>query len=233
MTQQFFGENQKNKTQTEERPCFNIIGIMGDSSCEKLVDLIHCRNCPEYSKAGKKLFDRDIPEGYMDEWAKIYAGIKETEITGNEAVIVFIIHEEMLALKLMLLQEVTDMSPVHSVPFRSGAVFKGLVNILGELLPCVSISNVSGLIKDNESKTERSSSSRMIVVNRDGERFVFPVDKVSGVYRITCERDVKSPASMSGTSASLMKGAFSLDDDMIGLLDDDKFFDFLNRSLVY
>ena len=222
-----------NKAQTEERPCYNIIGIMGDSSCEKLEEFLHCRNCPEYSKAGKKLFDRDIPKGYMDEWTKIYAGKKETEIHGNESVIVFIIHEEMFALKLMLLQEVTDIHPVHSVPFRTGAVFKGLVNIHGELLPCVSVPDVLGLTRENESKTDRSSTSRMIVLNRDGERFVFPVDKVAGVYRITCERDVKSPASMTGTSSSLMKGVFSLDDDKIGLLDEDKFFDFLNRSFVY
>jgi len=216
-----------------KKQCYSIIGIMGDSSCEKLQKFLHCRNCPEYSKAGKILFDRDIPEGYLDEWTKLFAGKKETEIPGTEAIIVFAIQEEWLAFKIFFLQEVTEIYPVHSVPFRTGNVFKGLVNIHGELLPCVSVSNVIGLPEEKKRKKEQLSGKRMIVVNRNGERFVFTVDKIYGVYRISPEKDIKSPAEMSDTSSSLMRGVFSLNDKMIGLFDEDKFFNFLNGSLVY
>ena len=47
--------------------CWNSEGIWGDSTCEKLLEAIHCANCPVYSDASKELFERKIPAEYFDE----------------------------------------------------------------------------------------------------------------------------------------------------------------------
>jgi len=38
--------------------CWNRIGIRGDMSCPRLREHIHCRNCPVYATAARRLLDR-------------------------------------------------------------------------------------------------------------------------------------------------------------------------------
>ena len=44
----------------EIRACWNEIGVQGNGSCPELRKVIHCRNCPVYSKAGVQLLDRPL-----------------------------------------------------------------------------------------------------------------------------------------------------------------------------
>ena len=219
-----------NKNNNHMQNCWTHIGIYGDSSCEKLEDYVHCRNCPVYYEAARSLFDRDIPIGYLEEWAKVYAGSEETEPPGTFFAVVFRLKDEWLALRTVHLQEVTKNRPVHYVPFRSSNVFLGLVNINGELVPCVSAADILGLTGDTE---EQSNESRMIVIKRDKERFVFPVDEMLGLRRLSPEDKQKTPATLSKSSTALSTGVFSLDEKTVGFLDEDKFFESLKRSLVF
>ena len=50
--------------------CWNTIGVRGDRTCPRLVEAVHCRNCPVYADAGRTLFDRPPPDGYAAEWAE-------------------------------------------------------------------------------------------------------------------------------------------------------------------
>lgn len=45
--------------------CWNRIGIRGDMSCPRLREHIHCRNCPVYASAARRLLDRH-PATYDD-----------------------------------------------------------------------------------------------------------------------------------------------------------------------
>ncbi|WP_233237774.1 chemotaxis protein CheW [Bordetella sp. LUAb4] len=38
--------------------CWNRIGVQGDMSCPRLREHIHCRNCPVYATAARRLLDR-------------------------------------------------------------------------------------------------------------------------------------------------------------------------------
>ena len=42
--------------------CWNRIGIRGDQSCPKLPEYVHCRNCPVYASAARRLLDRLPPQ---------------------------------------------------------------------------------------------------------------------------------------------------------------------------
>jgi len=222
-----------NNNDNHMQNCWTHIGVYGDSSCEKLTDFVHCRNCPVYFEAAQSLFDRDIPIGYLEEWTKVYAGSEETEPPGTIFAVVFRLKDEWLALRTAHLQEVTINRPVHYVPFRSGNVFLGLVNINGELVPCVSAADILGLTGDSEEQSNEKVYKRMIVVKKDRERFVFPVDEMLGLRRLSPKDKQKTPATLSKSSTALSTGVFSLDEKTVGFLDENKFFESLQRSLIF
>lgn len=213
--------------------CWNRTGINGDSSCQKLIDFVHCRNCPEYYKAARNLFDREIPEGYLEEWTDLYAGKEEKEIPGTIFVVVFRLKNEWLAMKTVCLQEVAKVRQVHYVPFRTSNVFMGLVNIHGVLVPCVSIADILGLTGDVEESSKQVIYKRLVVVNKDRELFVFPVDEILGIRRISPDNQKKIPATLSKSSTALSTGVYSIDEKTVGLLDEEKLFKSLQRSLTF
>ncbi|GAI16120.1 unnamed protein product [marine sediment metagenome] len=90
--------------------------------------------------------------------------------------------------------------------------------------------DILGLTGDTE---EQSNESRMIVIKRDRERFVFPVDEMLGLRRLSPEDKQKTPSTLSKSSTALSSGVFSLDEKTVGFLDEDKFFESLKRSLVF
>ena len=49
--------------------CWNRIGIRGDKSCGQLAEHVHCRNCPVYAAAAKRILDRLPPAMQEDEEA--------------------------------------------------------------------------------------------------------------------------------------------------------------------
>jgi len=48
--------------------CWREIGIAGNGTCERLPEMIHCRNCAEYSRGGRELFDRPASPELLEEW---------------------------------------------------------------------------------------------------------------------------------------------------------------------
>ena len=127
----------------------------------------------------------------------------------------------------------TSLRPVHRVPHRAG-LLAGLVNIRGELQLCVHLTQLLGM-KGQESGTVSSSAdgvvqaaepgrSRMIVVESDGERWVFPVDEVDQVYRVATADLTVPPATLSRSASRLTRAVFAWQERSIGLLEDGRLF---------
>ena len=221
------------KYKNNTNKCWEQIGIWGDSTCPKLTEFVHCHNCTDYFKAARSLFDREIPEGYREEWTNLLARSEETEIHGTIFVIVFRLRNEWLALRAGYIQEVTEILPVHPVPFRSNKMFKGLTNINGELIPCISATDIFELSGDIEQTSKHIITTHMIVVSKNGERFVFPVDEIMGIRCISLDDQQKTPATLSKSATTHSTGVFSIDGKTVGLLDEVKFLNSLQRSLTY
>jgi chemotaxis-related protein WspD len=212
--------------------CWNQIGVFGDFTCPKLADIVHCRNCTEYNKAGRTLFDREVSDEFLEEWTRNLTGIKETEALNTISVIVMRIKTEWLALKTIYLQETTNVRPVHRVPFRTNNVFRGIVNINGELLLCVSVADLLEYAHEEETgKDDTMIYKRMVVVDKDGLRYVFPVDEILGIYRIPSSDLKEPPVTLSKSPMTLVEGIFNLNEKKVGLLGEDRFIHALKRSL--
>jgi chemotaxis-related protein WspD len=195
--------------------------------------MVHCRNCVEYNKAGRTLFDREVSDEFLEEWTRNLTGIKETEALNTISVIIMRVKNEWLALKTIFLQETTNIRVVHRVPLRTNNVFKGIVNINGELLLCVSLADLLEYThEDEKGKDDAMIYKRMVVVNKGGERYVFPVDEILGIYRIPSSDLKEPPVTLSKSPMTLIEGIFNLNEKKVGLLGEDKFVHALKRSLA-
>jgi chemotaxis-related protein WspD len=157
---------------------------------------------------------------------------KETAKTETLSVIIFRLMNELLALKTVIFQEAAEKSVVHTIPLRVNRVFRGLVNINGELLLCVSVADLLDLTGDAMGEAPRKAYERMVVIRKDGKRLVFPVDEILGVHRISSEDVRDLPATLSRSARALSKGIFTINGQTVGLLDEDQFIPALNRSLT-
>lgn len=211
--------------------CWKEKGIFGDGSCLELATLIHCRRCPVYATAGRRHLDRGLPPQYLAERAKVMAMPKETARMGTLSVMVFRLSGERFALKTIFFQEAAEPSLIHTLPLKVNRVFRGIANINGELLLCISIADLLELTTEDENHTAPVIYERMLVVAHDGQRFVFPVEQILGVHRVALEDLGEVPATLSRSARSLTRGIFQLDGRHVGLLDEERLFPAMTRSL--
>jgi len=137
--------------------CWNRIGVWSKVTdrCPKLAKVIHCRNCPTYSLTSRRLLDRPVPDDYRQEWTSILARATVAKEANIHSAFVFRTGGEWLALPAGLIQEIVDMNLIHSLPHRSNAILRGVVNIRGKLELCFSIGallNIERFKQNREAK---------------------------------------------------------------------------------
>lgn len=215
-----------------DRTCWKEIGTFGDRSCPELAALAHCRNCPVYAAAGRRLLDREFPDGYREEWTALLANHKDSGEVETFSTIVFRLREELLALKTVFFQQAAEAAVPHTIPLRTGEVFKGIINVNGELVLCVDVAALLGITGEEGVTTVRKVYPRLVVVNREGQRFAFPTDEILGVHRFPLAAIQELPATVSRSIRALTAGILPWQGKTVGLLEEEKFFAALSRSLA-
>jgi len=217
---------------TDPNPaCWKERGVFGDKCCPELASLGHCRHCRIYTAAGRRLLDREAPADYPDEWTKLLAAPKAEGKAETLSVIVFRLGPELLALKTVFFQEAAEAARPHGIPLRTGEVFRGIVNANGELLCCMSLAPLLEL-PAAEGGGESKVYPRLVVIARQGQRFAFAADEVLGVHRLPPEALRALPATVARSLRALTTGIFPLEGRTVGLIDEEKLFAALTRSLA-
>jgi chemotaxis-related protein WspD len=219
-------------TQTD---CWNRIGVRGDRSCPELATVVHCHNCPVFAAAGRRFLDAPYPDGYLQEWAQRLAAPREEAATDLKSVLIFRLDEEWLALPVDVLIEVTTPRPIHRVPHRGG-LLAGLVNIRGELQLCVRLKQLLGITgRENEREEARKPANaalaRLLVVQREAERWVFPVDEVAQVFRFPIHELTRVPATLARSAVRFSRGVFVWQGHSVGYLDEASLFQRLRTTI--
>lgn len=206
--------------------CWKQIGVAGDASCARLAELGHCRNCEEYAHTGRTLFDRQPSASVREEWQRRLAEPNPCATLRGESIVVFEVCGQYLGLRTLLLERVTEMRAVHSLPSRSGEVFTGLVNVNGELLPCFSVAAALQLGKDNSP----SNPLRILVLRRGETRLACSVDKVIG-FVLLCKDELETPpVTLALHDRAFTAAVFSVKGKSAGLLDGIRFCERLIKS---
>jgi chemotaxis-related protein WspD len=222
--------------------CWNQIGVVGDRSCPELKTYIHCRNCPVYAIAGRSLLEREPPPGYLEEWTHLLsqekgAGeIQQVAPIGTISIGIFRLSGEWLALPAHLLKEVTQSNPIHTLPHRSNNILLGLVNIRGEIQMCVSLSELLGLEAVHANGNSKVSGphiyGRMIVVEKEDNRWVFPVDEIYGIHRIHPNDLTNVPSTLAKVPETYTKGVINWQSRSVSFLDDELLFYTLSKKVL-
>ncbi len=214
--------------------CWNIIGVRGDRSCPKLVELGHCRDCATYTQEGRALLNREAPQEYLEEWVSLLARERETVSRDEKSVQVFRLMSEWLALPAHCWMEVIEVRPVRHIPHRSSQVLLGLVSVRGEIHLCISLSSMLGIEKSEalEDAPSQRVSRRFCVVRKDNVSWVFPADEMYGLVSYN-EKDVESvPSTVAKSFQKFTWGLLNVAGKKIGLLDEARLFDGFSRSVV-
>jgi chemotaxis-related protein WspD len=178
------------------------------------------------------LLDRPLLPQYRHEWSVYFAQPKQFGAPAKASALVFRLNAEWFALRTQVFQEVAEHRLVHSLPHRQPGIVLGLVNIRGELLICVSFGHLLGLEQTPSSQTLRRTYDRLLVTSWDGNRLVFPADEVRGIHRFQMSELKEPPATLAKSNFSYTQGVLSWAGRSVGLLDADRLFSTLNRSLT-
>jgi chemotaxis-related protein WspD len=214
--------------------CWATIGVYGLGVCDLLNEYDHCKHCPVYVHSGRKLLERPIADGLIDEWSEIFRQEKATEIIDKISVVIFSISGEWLAIRTDLFQEAVVYKFVHYVPGRSNKYFLGVVNINGELYLSISLAAFLDLPEvmpiDDKGK---SVFKVLLVLNETCMRYGFPVDEFEGVISISAGSLEDTPATLSKNENTISAKVFNHRNNKVGLIDDKKLIEILRRRLTW
>lgn len=214
--------------------CWRRIGVQGDRSCERLRQHVHCRNCPVFSDAAVRFLDRDISVGQRAEWTRLISRPTTVSERDSQSIVIFRIGPEWLGLRTTVFSEVASERPIHDLPHRRHPALRGVVNLHGALVVCVSLSTLLGLDPAVQPRADLGQlvHPRLLVLKSPKGRVALPVDEVQAVHRYH-PRDVRPvPSTVSGGAGALTRGILNHLDRSVGLLDESAIFDSLDRSLA-
>ncbi len=97
--------------------------------------------------------------------------------------LVFRLGIEWLAIDILMAVEVTSLRPVHRVPHRTNRVFAGLINLRGQLHPCVSLHGLLA-IDAIDPTVNPPIAPRLILIRKESDTWAFAADEVSGVQQV-------------------------------------------------
>ncbi len=210
--------------------CWNRIGIRGDKSCERLSEHVHCRNCPVYAGAAKRILDRLPPQSGAE---AVAAGRDDAAQARLSSLLVFRLGGEWLGLPTRALDEVTPTRAILPLPHRRDPAVLGVTNMRGTLTVCVSLGRLLGLDGATvDSGRERPAAARMLLFGGAGRAVVLPVDEVEGIHGADLQALLPLPATVEGASLKYSRGMVRCGQRSIGVLDETLLMQALERSLA-
>lgn len=216
--------------------CWREIGVRGDRSCPELDTHLHCRNCPTHAQIARQLLDRPLPAGYSEEWTRLFAKPASNDLQQDalDTVLIFRIGEEWLALPASICQEVAEPRRIHSLPHRRSGAVRGIVNVRGELLVCVALSDLLGIDAGAAAPAggRIATFRRLVVIGEEGRRSAFEVDEVHGLHSFDRSTLGAVPATIGKATASVVAGVIAWNDRAVGSLDGKRLSELVDRNIA-
>ena len=179
--------DEKNIDENNQQDCWRRIGIWGNEStrCEKLKYVKHCRNCEVFEQTARVALTERRKNAKSKELS-IEELIEKESLAGNMSVMPFRIENKCFAVPSSAVLTISDRVAIHSIPYNTNPVIKGLVAINHEVYTFVSFTKLLNLgprkLSANVQKLH-SLFKRTLVVNLEGRTIVFYVDEVYPIYR--------------------------------------------------
>jgi chemotaxis-related protein WspD len=173
---------------------------------------------------------RALPEDYVHEATRHVATPLERQALAAHAAMVLRIGAEWLALPAALADEVAEPRPHHSLPHRRSGALLGVVNVRGQLLPCVALAALLGIEPAGDGDDRRRA--RLLVLRQRQHRLACPADEVHGLLRYGDDELQPLPATLPGVLAHARALLPLAGGRHAALLDEQRLLSALERSLA-
>lgn len=128
----------------------------------------------------------------------------------------FRVQDELFGLLAEEVVRVTFVAPVHRIPHRNNAIIRGLCNLEGELLICVSLPAILELQGPEATDAATSPGSagcrRMVVIGRREESWAVVADEVLGVIRLEAKTFLPPPVTVQKARQCFTRSLAQLED---------------------
>jgi chemotaxis-related protein WspD len=191
--------------------CWRRIGVQGgDHSCERLPQVLHCRNCPVFAAAARTLLQRESVAEQVPEWRDL-----ERRRQDRASALVFRLGAQWLGLPPDIVVEVAPNPDVRRLAHRTGGRIEGLVNVRGELRLCVSLVELLGL----GVRAAGDSRARLVLVHDEGQVLAFRVDEMHGLATYGAPQVQAPPDTLPAALRGCIAGMLGLDGRHVALLE--------------
>jgi chemotaxis-related protein WspD len=191
----------------------------------------HSENNKEDEAAGWCFPDRDISDGICPDPSTPLPGDTFSTSEKSISVMVFRVKSAWFALKTSLFHKVADIALPHTVPGKTDNLFRGIVNAGGELELYVSLADILGIPDNAEEGSQEKDRPCLVVVGEESNRFAFAVDDILGVRSVFPENPAALPVMSAKSDLHDAMPVISVDGKKAKLLNEEKLFYALTRSL--
>lgn len=138
---------------------------------------------------------------------------EELELGNREdQMVVFQLNEQAYGIDIASVFEIIRMESVTRVP-RTPDFIEGIINLRGKIMPVIDLCK-----RFNLTLADRTNSSRIIIVDVNGNTMGMIVDAVSEVLRVSAASIEPPPPMINGIQADYLRGIAKLDKRLIIIL---------------
>lgn len=128
----------------------------------------------------------------------------------------FYVGDMLLGVDIRHVQEINRHSQITAVPHAPNYV-RGVINLRGDVATVIDLRTVLGL-----PKSEATREARNLIVHHQGEAIGLMVDRISDILTLREDEISPPPANVEGVDGRLMQGVYTLESEIVVLLDVDQ-----------
>ncbi|MCK9221892.1 MAG: chemotaxis protein CheW [Limnochordia bacterium] len=126
--------------------------------------------------------------------------------------VVFSLVDEEFAIDIMQVKEIIKMATITKLP-QAPDYITGIINVRGEIIPVISLRQRFGIPRGEE-----TPSTRIVIVESQGNLTGLIVDEVSEVLRLSQEAIEPPPQDVAGLRTEFIRGIGKIDGRILVIL---------------
>jgi len=165
--------------------------------------------------------DSGIEKNYGQIIAPDYTELESDKEADEEKYIVFTLLNKKYAVPILNVLEIGDLTNTTQVPNLPNWI-RGVTNIRGEIVSIIDLGTYLGI-----PKMERLDSGKMLVIRSldDEINAAIIVDQINQIYTVAIQDIMKPESPVDNKIAPFLHGVCEFNDELLLLLDLEKFFD--------
>lgn len=198
-------------------PCWKTIGVFSQAvvRCERLSQVGHCYRCSVFAKAARQILDRDTEVDVATMPAVV---LPRKADQGRVMLFIFRLGKEWFGWPLAKVREISEFRPIHAIPNQQNPWLRGLVNINGEPLLCISLGLLLGVQRQG-TDAERILNPRMLVIGTPQAAWVVPLSEARGRAAFAADAIMAAPLTAGTPSARYSLGQLTWEGKQVNYLD--------------